>query len=149
MILDPGPLTDFVIAQLVAQPNLQVFDGRPDDAVKAVGYAAGQTQVAVDPDGRAHMYAAVYVSVPSPGVDDERVCGAPGTPTSVFQVTAAGGDPYRARLAARKVMAALIAERIPGGGLIRLDLTPGPVRIDTEPSPSRAYYPLIFRVSHN
>lgn len=141
-------LLDLVLARLEAAGNVQVFDGAPDDAVKARGYAAGRTAVALDPDGRAHMYAAVYLGHPTPGIEDERVCGAPGTPVTTFQVTAAGGDRRRATLCAAKVAAALEGVRVPDGGLIRLDLDPGPVRVDQGVAPSRAYYPLIFRVSH-
>lgn len=136
-----------VIAALAAQTNLQVFDGAPDEGRPSTGYGLGSPEVELDDDGRAHMYAAVYIGVSAPSLEDERVAGVGGTRVNTFQVTAAGGDPNRALRASEKVVSALVGLRVPGGGLIRLDADPGPPRLDREPKPGRYYLPLPFRVS--
>lgn len=136
-----------VRAALVAQTNLQVFDGAPDDGRPSAGFGAPSPEVHLDADGRAHMYAAVYVGVGAPSLEDERAAGVGGTKVNAFQVTAAGGDPNRAMRAAEKVVAALVGLRVPGGGLIRLDAPAGPPLLDREPTPGRYFMPLPFRVS--
>lgn len=136
-----------LLTMLAAASNLQVWDGAPGDGNKSVGYRPGEPDVALDGDGRAHMYAALYVSPGGRNLDDERMSATGGTITPTFQVTAAGGDSHRCELATTKVLAALEGRRIPAGGIIRLDMDPGPPRIDREPTPSRHYVPLLFRVA--
>ncbi|WP_152185350.1 hypothetical protein [Segeticoccus rhizosphaerae] len=136
-ITDVPTLHDAVLALLRAQDNLDVFDGSVDDA--------GQPPVRVDPDGRAHMYAVLYVSPGRPDPGEETVCGDPGQLLWSFQVTAAGGDTNRAMQAAAKVRAALTGVRLgPATGRIREPFDPGPAREDRDPSPSRWYVPLPF-----
>ena len=93
------------------------------------------------------MYAALYVGPGGRELDDERLTGHGGTLVATFQVTAAGGDTNRGLMAAQKVMAALEGVHVPGGGVLRLDYDPGPLRTDREPTPSRQYVPLMFRVA--
>ena len=145
--MTPNGLRGFVLPLLVAQPNLQVWDGAPGDGNTALGYQAGSRDVAIDGDGRAHMYAALYVGPGGRELDDERLTGHGGTLVATFQVTAAGGDTTRCLMAAQKVMAALEGVHVPGGGVLRLDYDPGPLRTDREPTPSRQYVPLMFRVA--
>jgi hypothetical protein len=135
------------LAALAAQTNLQVFDGAPDDGRPSLGYGAPARDVVMDGDGRAHMYAALYVGPGARNLEDERAAGIGGTRVVSFQVTAAGGDPNRANRAVDKVLAALEGKRVPGGGLIRADADPGPPRLDREPNPGRYFVPLLFRVS--
>lgn len=136
-----------LLTALVGAPNLQVFDGAPDDGRECLGYGAGARDVVLDPDGRAHMYAALYVGPGARNFEDERATGTGGTRVTSFQVTAAGGDPHRANLAATKVLTALEGVRVPGGGLIRADADPGPPRLDRDPTPGRYFVPILFRVS--
>lgn len=136
-----------LLAALVAQPNLQVFDGAPDDGRPSLGYGAPARDVKMDPDGRAHMYAALYVGPGAANLEDERGNGRGGTHVVTFQVTAAGGDPARANRAVDKVTAALVGLRATGGGIIRADADPGPPRLDRDPTPGRYFVPLLFRVS--
>ena len=136
----------WALGHLVSQANLQVFDGRPDDSNPSVGYGAPSRDVAIDPDGRAHMYACLYTGAAMPG-EDERLTGTGGTLGATFQVTAAGGDQNRCELAVAKVLAALHGQRLPGGGICRVDPFDPIPRTDDAPSPSRTYLPLIFRVA--
>lgn len=137
MTLNVAALHDAALAALVAQANLDVFDGSVDDA--------GQPGVRLDPDGRAHMYAVLYFS---PGwLTSDRACGAPSTLAGSFQVTAAGGDVNRALTAATKVRAALTGARLSvTSGLVGESTDPGAVRQDLGVSPSRWYVPILFDV---
>lgn len=143
---------DWALAQLAAQSLLQVFDGAPDDAAVSIGWTPrpdgkGQRDVFLDPDGRAHQYACLYAAPGTRAREDERLTGTHGTTDNVFQVTAAGGDQRRCGLAVEKVLAALNGQRLPGGGLCRADAFAPFPRVDKDPSPSRTYVPLIFRVA--
>lgn len=145
--MTPAQLRAAVLSMLAAQSNLQVWDGPPGDGPLSLGYRPGEDDVALDGDGRAHMHAALYLSPGGPNVDDERMTGTGATTVATFQVTAVGGDSNRCDLAVAKVLAALHDRRAPGAGLIRLDFDPGPARVDREPTPSRHYVPLTFRVA--
>lgn len=145
--MTPDQLRTTVLALLAAQPNLQVWDGAPGDGQQSRGYRPGELDVAVDGDGRVHMYAALYAGPGGPTSADERLTATGATLVATFQVTAAGGDPNRCLLAVSKVMAAVNEQRLLSGGVVRLDFDPGPPRIDREPSPSRHYVPLMFRVA--
>lgn len=145
--MTPNELRAFLLPLLAAQPNLQVWDGAPGDGNTSLGYRPGEPDVALDGDDRAHMYAALYVSPGGRNLEDERLSGTGSTTVATFQVTAAGGDANRCLLAVGKVLAALEGRRVTGGGIIRVDLDPGPPRLDREPTPSRQYVPLLFRVA--
>ena len=143
--MTPNELRLWVIAQLAAQTNLQVWDGEPGDGNTALGYQAGARDVTLDGDGRAHMYAALYVGSGRRDISEDRETGHDGPLVATFQVTAAGGDPNRCLLAAQKVMAALEAKRAAAHlGRVELQMDAGPPRIDRDPSPSRHFLPLIF-----
>ena len=145
--MTPNELRAHLLPLLAAQPNLQVWDGPPGDGTTSLGYLPGGRDVALDTDGRAHMYAALYVGTGARSLQDERLSATGGTRVVTFQVTAAGGDANRALRAAEKVLTALEGVPVTGGGVIRLDFDPGPPRVDREPSPSRHYLPLMFRVA--
>lgn len=145
--MTPNGLRGFVLPLLVAQPNLQVWDGVPGDTGTSLGFRPGERHVALDEDGRAHMHAALYIGSGGRQLDDERLTGHGGTLVATFQVTAVGGDANRCLEAARKVMAALEGVHVPGGGVIRLDFDPGPASVAPEPTPSRHYVTLMFRVA--
>jgi len=143
---------DWALARLAEQDLLQVFDGAPDDAAPSIGWSPrpdgkGQRDVFHDGDGRAHQYACLYAAPGTRSREDERQNGLGGTTDNVFQVTAAGGDQRRCGLAVEKVLDALHGQRLPGGGICRADAFAPTPRIDRDPSPSRAYVPLIFRVA--
>lgn len=146
MTLTPDQLAEVVLTALAAQPNLQVFDGEPDSGIPSRGFGAPKTSVAMDADGRAHVHAAAYFGVGRP--DDQRPCGGFGGTDDTFQVTCVGGDRKRALLAASKVKAALHGLQVDDGKsrILLDDFDPGPVRVDRDPSPSRSYLPLTFRV---
>ena len=140
-------LREQVLEALAAQRNLQVFDGEPDSGIPSRGYASNgkSSAVAIDPDGRVHMHVAVYLGIGRP--DDERACGGHGATNDAFQVTVVGGDAHRCLLAIEKAQAALEGLRVPGAGRISQDdFDPGPLRVDSEPPPSRTYLPVTFRV---
>lgn len=146
--MTPDEVRTDVLTRLAAQPNLQVFDGQPASGRPSFGYGAGTDDVVTDGDGRAHMYAALYVGSGIDNLTDERSHGLGGTRVTTFQVTAAGGDPRRCLLAAEKVRAALHGVRAGSGqGLYRIEVDPATPRTDDEPRPSRTYLPLIFRVA--
>lgn len=147
MSTTPAQLATIVLNALAAQPNLQVFDGEPDSGLKCLGYMAGKTSVAMDGDGRAHIHAALYMGPGKP--DDERAATAFASTNVTFQVTAVGGDQSRCLLAIEKVKAALHGLRVGDDSslLICDPFDPGAIRVDRDPSPSRSYLPLIFRVS--
>lgn len=145
--MTPNQLRTFLLTLLTAQSNLQVWDGAPGDGTDSLGYRPGEPDVAIDGDGRAHMYAALYVSPGGRNLEDERMSATGSTTVATFQVTAAGGDANRCLLAVQKVNAALEGRRVTGGGIIRVDADPGTPRIDREPTPSRHYVPLLFRVA--
>jgi len=135
--LDVAVLHDAALAVLMTTTNLDVFDGSVDDA--------GQGSVRMDPDGRAHMYAVLYVS---PGRNiPGNLTGAPSHLAWSFQVTAAGGDVNRVLTAAKKVRSALTGVRLTtSGGLVNESTDPGPIRQDLAVSPSRWYVPILFDV---
>lgn len=139
-------LREIVLTALASQNGLQVFDGEPDSGLKSLGYGAGnRTDVIIDPDGRAHMHAALYLGIGRP--DDERACGGHGAVNDTFQVTAVGGDSDRCLRAIEKVQAALEGLHVTGSGRISQDdFDPGPMPVDPEPPPSRTYLPMTFRV---
>lgn len=144
--MNGNELRQLVLDQLVAQDNLQVWDGAPAEGQKALGYQAGALTVALDPDGRAHAYAAVYVGPGWYTPDDDRLDGRSGTRVADFQVTAAGGDQHRAMLATEKVFTALEGYRLSSGAVIRNTVLPGTPRLDREPTPSRYFVPVLFDV---
>lgn len=110
-----------------------------------MGFGNESTAVVIDADKRAHMHAALYLGIGRP--DDERANGGHGATNDTFQVTCVGGDSYRCLLAIAKVQTALEGLRVPGAGRISQDdVDLGPLRVDPDPSPSRTYLPLIFRV---
>lgn len=137
MTIDVSALHDAALAALVAQANLDVFDGSVDDA--------GQGPVRMDTDGRAHMYAVLYFS---PGwLTSDRAVGAPDQLRGSFQVTAAGGDIHRVLVAAAKVRVALTGVRLGAScGLVNESTDPGPIRQDLGVTPSRWYVPILFDV---
>ena len=145
--MTPNELVEFLLPLLAAQPNLQVWDGPPGDGNKSIGYRPGEVDVAIDADGRAHMYAALYVGPGGRSLEDERLSATGGTVVGTFQVTAAGGDRNRCLLAVQKVLAAVEGRLLPSGGVVRLDMDPGVPRVDREPTPSRQYVPLVFRAA--
>jgi len=130
-------LHDAALARLQACTNLTVLDGSVDDA--------GQPGVLVDPDGRAHMYAVLYVS---PGRNvQSNLAGTTGHLAWSFQVTCAGGDVNRALNAAVKVRAALTGVRLTAtSGWVRESTDPGTVREDPGVQPSRWYVPILFNL---
>ena len=148
----PRDLHAFILERLAAQPNLQVFDGAPDDAAVSTGWhPAGrshQVDVFLDEDGRAHIYACLYIGQGWRDPDTGAVCSTSLGPRVVtFQVTAAGGDQDRALRAAQKVVDALDGIPAPGrAGVIHLDADTGPLRVDRDPKPSRSWLPLFGRV---
>ncbi|MGG5257461.1 hypothetical protein [Phycicoccus avicenniae] len=145
--MTPNELRQTCLTLLAAQSNLQVWNGAPAESEPALGFGAGSLDVALDPDGRAHLYAALYVGSGWRTPEDDRLAGVSGTRVSTFQVTAAGGDIDRCLRAADKVLAALDGVLIASGGVIRNDIDPGLPREDRDPKPSRYYLPLIFRVA--
>ncbi len=140
--MTPTEFAKWVAEAVAAQQHMQVFLGAPDDVNPCLGFAAGSRKVATDPDGRAHMYAAVYVGYgtrdPYEDSLDERIAG---SVLLAFQVTVAGGDTQRCSLAAEKVFAALDRRQPPGCGVIRLS-SPQSMRTDRDPSPSRQFLPI-------
>lgn len=119
---------------LGAPMRLDVFDGD----VKAV----------MDGDGRARPYAAMYASAGN--LSSQSLCGTSDFLDWPFQVTAAGGDPVRARRAIHRVRARLTGVELTAGGVkFRVveepNYQPGPIREDRDVSPSRWFSPLQFR----
>lgn len=121
---------------LGAEMRLDVFDGE----VTAV----------MDGDKRARPYAVLY---PSAGnLRSQSLSGVQEFLDWPFQVTAAGGDPTRARRAIHRVRTRLSgAELTASGQKIRVveepNYQPGPVREDRDVTPSRWFSPLMFRAS--
>lgn len=108
----------------------------------------GEPSPRMDSDGRAHPYAALY---PSPGWQHGVSLGQGIDQAALtFQVTAAGGDVTRCLRAVDRVRDALtdFEPAIAGACCGRLTeptaYDPGPVRIDTDAQPSRAWVPLLF-----
>lgn len=131
--MDLEQRTQAVLTLLRSQPGLDVFDGEPD--------------ARMDSDGRAHPYAALYVSPGQRDPSEATVSAGSDLLTWTFQVTAAGGDVERARRAVTRVLAALEGKRIEGnGGAIGLAGDPGPIRTDQTMSPYRSYSPMLFTV---
>ena len=121
-------------ADLGVAMRLDVYDGE----VKAVN----------DPDGRARPYAVLY---PSAGnLSSQSLCGAQEFLDWPFQITAAGGDPVRARRAIERVRVRLSGATVAVGDVrVRVveepSYQPGPIREDRDFSPSRWFTPLQFR----
>jgi hypothetical protein len=143
----PNELRAFVLARLVAQANLQVWDGAPGDGTLSLGFRPGERDVALDGDGRAHIHAAAYIGSGGIGFDDERMSATGGTVVSTFDVIAVGGDINRCNLAVTKVKAALLGVRVTAAGIIRLDFDPGAPQVEREPTPSRYFVSIPFRVA--
>lgn len=136
---DPVVLKTAVLGLLREQRNLDVFDGSPDDT--------GQPSVRLDPDGRAHMYAAVYFGVGAAQAASESLCGARDLDTLTFQVTAAGGDQDRALRAAQKVRNALTNTYLtPTSGRCREQLDFVVAQRDNSASPARWFVPMPYSV---
>ena len=110
----------------------------------------GEVNAVMDSDGRAHPYAVVHVS---PGnLHSLDLAGIHDVLDWRFQVTAAGGDPSRARRAIVRVRDALtghdlvVASGVVGRVVEDPDYQPGPLREDRDVAPSRWYAPLQFRL---
>lgn len=132
-------LKDVVLARLRAQSNLDVFDGSPDDA--------GQPEVRLDSDRRAHIYAAVYFGAPVASPFAESVCGARDLDVVSFQVTAAGGDQDRALRAAMKVRAALTGVYLTTtSGACREQLDQLYAQRDAAAQPARWFVPMPYAI---
>lgn len=130
--MDLDAVADQILALLEGVPGLDVFDGEP--------------QARMDSDGRAHPYAAVYVT---PGTPVDRALAAYSGHVVGWQVTAAGGDAERCRRAVDRVRAGLVDQWITVGGVDRqiLELEgydPGPMRVDQAVTPPRSWVPLFF-----
>lgn len=129
-------LAEAVIAQLQTAEHLDVFDG----VVTAVP----------DGDGKARPYAAAYFG---PGrLYALALCDTQDVLDWSFQVTAAGGDPTRARRAAQRVRDSLSGARLRVSGAEVFitedpDYQPGPAREDRDQKPSRWFTPMQFRAS--
>ncbi|HET7398993.1 MAG TPA: hypothetical protein VFJ94_10770 [Intrasporangium sp.] len=131
--MDLEQRTQAVLMLLRGQPGLDVFDGEPD--------------ARMDSDGRAHPYAALYVSPGRRDPNEDAVTTGSDLLAWTFQVTAAGGDVPRARRAVTRVLAALDGARIStAGGPIALAADPGPILTDRTVAPYRSYAPLLFAV---
>jgi len=110
----------------------------------------GEPEAAIDSDGLAHPYVAVY---PSPGATDR----APLASTSTgllwsFQTTCAGGDVTRALRAVARTRAQLDGHRLVVAGLVvgvlheREFFDPGALRPDRDVQPPRWWAPLQWDV---
>lgn len=139
-MIDVEKLSTAVVARLSAGNSagdrLDVFDGE----VKAV----------MDSDAKAHPYAAFYAS---PGnLSGSTLCETPNELLWSFQVTAAAGDPARARRAIARVRRQITGHLllVDGDpvGLIRETpgYDPGPLRKDDTVAPARWFSPLLFQV---
>lgn len=132
--MDLEARTQAVLTQLRTVANLNVYDGEPT--------------AAMDSDGKAHPYAALYVS---PGWRDpfnDTAEDASDLTSWTFQVTAAGGDIERARRAITRVIGVLDGYRLaPEHDPIRLDGEPAFISVDRDVKPPRYYAPLIFTVA--
>lgn len=132
-------LRDAILSRLRTQSKLQVFEGQPDDA--------GQPKVALDPDGRVGMGAALYMGLGAPDTYTGSVCGDAGVLPVTFQVTAFGGDMNRALRAALKVRAALTDQHLTAtSGRCREVLDQMNARPDSTASPSRWSVPMVYAV---
>lgn len=134
---------DQLLTMMRALQHWQVFDGSPDDA--------GQPKVDVDHEGRAQMYAVLYMGVGRPDEFQESLCGDPGHLILTFQVTAAGGDQNRALRAALKVRQALTGQHItmPAeqmSGRCREQLDALTARPDPGKAPVRWSVPMVYAV---
>lgn len=139
-VIDVAALATAVVDQLRAgntdSSRLDVFDGEPT--------------AAMDKDGRAHPYAAVYAGAGN--LSGDALAGAQTELDWPFQVTCAGGDPDRARRAITRVRARLVGHELTVDGLTvgRIvedpSVQPGPLRIDREVAPPRWYTPMMFRL---
>lgn len=140
--IDPGALSAAIAAMLRAAntptDRLDVFEGEPT--------------AVMDSDGRAHPYAAVYVSpgAPDPWSPDRSVCDLAGVRSARVQVTAAGGDLTRAHRAIARVLARLDEQNLMIAGRefgrAQQDGDPGPVLVDRDVQPWRWYLPIGFTV---
>lgn len=139
-MIDIDLLSTAVLARLGAantsSSRLDVFDGE----VKAV----------MDSDQRAHPYAAFY---PSAGnLAGSTLCETSDELLWSFQVTAAGGDPERARRAIARTRGQLTGHLLmvdgQAAGLIRETpgYDPGPARKDETVAPARWFTPLLFQL---
>lgn len=140
--MNPEDLTDAVLAALRVSlgttMRLDVFDSEPDPVP--------------DDDGLARPYATLYTG--SGTLGSVALCDSQDVLTWPFQVTAAGGDPQRARRAAARVRARLSGKELvvnPGPGRVRLylvedpDFDPGPARKDRDGTPPRWFIPMQYR----
>lgn len=139
-MIDLDKLSAAVLARLAAGNTpgnrLDVFDGE----VVAV----------MDSDKRAHPYAAFYAA---PGnLTGSTLCETPDELLWSFQVTAAGGDPARARSAIARVRRQLTGHLLLVDGNVAgmVRETPGfdagPVRKDETVAPARWFSPLLFQL---
>lgn len=116
-------------------PALEVYDGDVPSTPPADG-------------GGVLPYAVLWVS---PGRPIDGFLGVEQSRDWTFQVTCAGGNATRALGAVDRVIGALHGQRLllapPRlSGRVHLDADPGPMRLDRDVTPPRAYVPLLFRV---
>lgn len=135
MTVEVSTLADDVWAILSAVAGVNHFDGEVTTPPK-------------DPDGRVHPYTAFY---PAAGFRSSNRVGAGLSSLDwTFQVTCVAGDRERCLWCVDKIRSAFTGRRLTltGGraGRIRELGNPGPVRIDRDVAPTRAYLPLDFGV---
>lgn len=136
-------LHDVIMSALRAQPNLDVLDGAVDDA--------GEPTYRLDPDGRVHMTAVLWMGVGSRyDTGQDSLCGDRDLTPLTFQVTCVGGDANRSRRAALKVRAALTGRvLLPGSGRCTEQLDPVNPRPDTTAKPARYVIPVLYQLDLN
>lgn len=136
-------LHDTILAALRAQPNLDVLDGAVDDADQP-GYR-------LDPDGRVHITAVLWMSIGARyDTGNDSLCGDRDLTPLTFQVSAVGGDANRSRRAALKIRAALTGRvLLHGSGRCLEQLDQVNPRPDATASPARYVTPMLYRLDLN
>lgn len=128
---------DAIATALRTQPNLDVLV----DGVDVVG----EPTYRLDPDGRVHMTAVLWMSIGVPVEGDDTLCGDRDLGSLSWQVTCVGGDANRAARAALKTRAALTGQYLTGtDGRALEQFDQLAISEDTAASPSRFYVPIAY-----
>jgi len=128
---------DAIANQLRAQPNLDVLVDGVD--------VAGEPTYRLDPDGRAHISAVLWMGVGVPVAGDDAMCGTRDLGSLSWQVTAVGGDADRAARAALKVRAAITGKHlVDGAGPALEQFDQATVREDKTAKPSRFVFAMAY-----
>lgn len=142
---------------MTALPSVRTL---ADDVWALLGGTAGETftagvvnlyrgnvtsSVPLDADGSVHAYAVLYAGAGAPPAA-RRVGGRPRNLAWSFQVSVVGGDDTRLLWCLDTIRGRLTGKRV-GGGVLREQGDPGPLREDTSVTPYRYWLPLDYALA--